>query len=158
LLIGVAAAFTRKQKRPSSHSSQSGDTAWAVSQENVDLAYRAYAAFRAGDLDEWVSYFDPEVEFSWTELEGHFRGHEGVREWAASLVAAFPDWKPSIVEIRDLGDLALIHGRGGGEGARSGLGIEVDFWQAVEVRGGRVVWSAAFRTEADALEAVRLRE
>jgi ketosteroid isomerase-like protein len=135
-----------------------GDTGRAMSQENLELARRAYAAFQAGDFDEWVSYFDPEVEFSQTAMEGTFRGHEGLREWAAGLLAAFPDWKPSIVEIRDLGDRALIHGSGSGEGASSGIGIEVDFWQVVEVRGGRVVWCAAFRTEADALEAVGLRE
>ena len=129
-----------------------------MSQENVELARRAYAAFQAGDLDRWVGYFDPEVEFSWTAMEGSFRGHQGLREWAAGLLAAFPDWKPSIVEIRDLGDRALIHGCAGGEGARSGLGVQVDFWHVLEIRGGRVVWSAAFRTEADALEAVRLRE
>jgi ketosteroid isomerase-like protein len=128
-----------------------------MSLENVELARRAYAALQAGDVEEWVSYFDPEVEFSWMAMEGLFRGHQGLREWAAGLLAAFPDWKPSIVEIRDLGDRALIHGSAGGEGARSGLGVEASFWHAMEVRGGRVVWSAAFRTEADALEAVRLR-
>ena len=129
-----------------------------MSRENVELAHRAYAAFQAGDFDEWVSYFDPEVEFSATEMEGPFRGHEGMREWATGLLAAFPNWKPSIVETRDLGDRVLIHGSASGEGAGSGVGIKVDFWQAVEFRGGRIVWYAAFRTEADAREAVALRE
>jgi len=129
-----------------------------MSQENVELAHRAYAAFQDGDFDEWVSYFDPDVEFSQTAMEGTFRGHEGLREWAAGLLAAFPDWKPSIVETRDLGDRVLIHGSASGEGASSGLGVDVDFWQAVEIRHGRVVWLSAFRTEADALEAVGLRE
>ena len=91
-------------------------------------------------------------------MEGPFRGHEGLREWAAGLLAAFPNWKPSIVEARDLGDRVLIHGSASGEGAGSGVGIKVDFWQAIEFRDGRVVWYAAFRTEADALEAVALRE
>ena len=129
-----------------------------MSQENVELARRAYAAFQAGDFDEWVSYFDPEIEFNATEMEGPFRGHEGLREWAAGLLAAFPNWKPSIVETRELGDRVLIHGTASGEGAGSGVGITVDFWQALEFRDGRVVWYAAFRTEADALEALGLRE
>jgi ketosteroid isomerase-like protein len=133
------------------------DTGRAMSEENVELVRRAYAALQAGDIDDWVSCFDSEVEFSWMAMEGPVRGHEGLREWASDLLVAFPDWKPFIVEIRDLGDRALIHGSAGGEGARSGVGIEVSFWHAVEVRAGRVVWSAAFRTEADALEAVRLR-
>ena len=111
-----------------------------MSRENVELARRAYAAFQAGDFDEWVSYFDPEVEFSQTAMEGSFRGHEGLREWAAGLTAAFPNWKPSIVETRDLDERVLIHAAGSGEGAGSGVGVEVDFWQAVEFRDGRMVW------------------
>ena|SRR5436305_1420095 len=129
-----------------------------MSQETVDLAHRAYAAFQAGDFDEWVSYFDPAVELSATEFEGSFYGHEGIRQWATDLLAAFPNWKPFIVETRDLGDWVLIHGRASGEGAGSELGVEVEFWQALELRDGRVVWLSAFRTEADALEAVRLRD
>lgn len=129
-----------------------------MSQETVDLAHRAYAAFQAGDFDEWVSYFDPEAELSSTEMEGSFRGHEGVRQWASDLLAAFPNWKPFIVETRDLGDWVLIHGAATGEGASSELVVEVEFWQALKLRDGRVVWLAAFRTEADALEAVRLRD
>jgi hypothetical protein len=103
---------------------------------------------------------DPEIEFSSRvlELEGTFRGHEGLREWVTGLLAAFPDWNPSIVEIRDLGDRVLIHASVRGEGASSGVGIQHDFWQAVEFRGGRVVWYAAFRTEREALEAVGPRE
>jgi ketosteroid isomerase-like protein len=131
-----------------------------MSQENVEVVRRAYAAMKAGALDEFISCFDPEVEFSSRvlELEGTFRGHEGLREWVTGLLAAFPDWNPSIVEMRDLGDRALIHGSMRGEGASSGVGIQEDFWQAVEFRGGRMVWYAAFRTEAEALEAVGLRE
>ena len=128
-----------------------------MSQENVELARRAYAAFQAGDIDEWVRYFDPAVEFNSSEMEGPFRGHEGLREWAAGLLAAFPDWRPSIVEMRDLDDLVLIHATARGAGAGSGVGIEVDFWQAVEFRDGRMVWYAAFRNEAEALEAVGQR-
>ena len=129
-----------------------------MSQENVDLARRAYAAFQAGDLDEWVSYFHGEVEFDSSQLEGPFHGHEGLREWAMSLVAAFPNWAPSIVEIRDLGDRVLIHGTATGEGASSGVGVEVDFWQALEFRDGRIVWYAAFRNEPVALEGVASRQ
>jgi hypothetical protein len=54
-----------------------------MSRENVEVAGRAYAALKAGALDEFISYFDPEIEFSSRvlELEGTFRGLEGVREW-----------------------------------------------------------------------------
>jgi hypothetical protein len=32
-----------------------------------------------------------------------------------------------------------------------------DYWQAAESRDGRVIWFAAFRTAAEALEAVKRR-
>ena len=133
------------------------DTGRTMSQKNVDLARRAYAAFQAGDLDKWVSYFDGEVEFDSSEMEGPFHGHEGLREWAMGLRAAFSNWEPSIVEIRDLQDRVLIHGTATGAGARSGAGINVDFWQALEFRDGRIVWYAAFRNEKDALEGLGSR-
>jgi hypothetical protein len=34
-----------------------------MSQENVETARRACAAFLARDIDEWVGYHDPEVVF-----------------------------------------------------------------------------------------------
>jgi ketosteroid isomerase-like protein len=127
---------------------------------NIELAQRAYAALRAGDLDEVFRVFDPEVEMHsyMLEMEGPFYGHEGVRRWFSGLRAAFPDVTMSIVEIRDLGEnRVLIHGRAEGEGAASGVGVTGDYWQAAESRHGRVVWFAAFRTAAEALEAVKLR-
>jgi len=131
-----------------------------MSQENVLLAHRTYAALQRGDFDEFLSYFDPQVEFRSLvlEMEGVFRGHEGVRQWWAGLRGAFPDWNPSLVEVRDLDDRVLIHASATGKGAASGVGIQTDLWQLVEVRNGRVVWYAAFRTEAEALEAAGLRE
>jgi ketosteroid isomerase-like protein len=127
---------------------------------NVQLAQRAYAALRAGDLDEVLHIFHPQVEMHsyLLEMEGPFHGHKGVLRWWSGLHDAFPDLKMSLVEVRDLGaDRVLIHGRAEGEGAASGVGVAGDYWQAAEARDGLVVWFAAFRTEAEALEAVKLR-
>ncbi len=130
-----------------------------MSKENVDVARRACAAFLARDFDEWVGYHHPEVEFETlvSEVEGPYRGHEGLRQWAAGLLAAFPDWTMSIVEIRGLGSRVLIHISTSGEGAGSGAGMREDRWGVLEFRCGRVVWFAVFRSEAEALEAARLR-
>jgi hypothetical protein len=62
------------------------------------------------------------------------------------------------MDVRDLGDLVLLHARGVGSGAGSGAGIDEDFWQVAEMRAGRIVWYRVFRTEDEALEAVGLRE
>jgi ketosteroid isomerase-like protein len=131
-----------------------------MSQENVERARRAFAALQRDDIEEFLSYVDPEAEWNSLvlEMEGAFHGHDGVRQWWASLLAVFPDWRPTIVEVRDVDDCVLLHARGSGTGAGSGVGIDEDFWQVAQMQGGRIVWYGAFRTEQEALEAVGLRE
>ncbi len=131
-----------------------------MSRENLDLVYRAYDAQRRRDLEEFLGYFDPAVEFRsrLVDIEGTLYGHEGVREWWATLMDVFPDWNGSILEARDLGDWVLIHGRGQGSGAGSGAGVGEDYWQAVEIRNGRCVRYITCRTRSEALEAAGLRE
>jgi ketosteroid isomerase-like protein len=64
----------------------------AMSQENVELARRAYEALGRDDLDELLALVDPEVEWHSLvlEMEGTFHGHEGVRRWWTSLHSVFP--------------------------------------------------------------------
>ena len=74
-----------------------------MSQENVELARRAYTAFQAGDFDEWVSYFDPEIEFNSSEMEGPFHGHEGMRDgrragWRHFPTGTRPSWRCVILK------------------------------------------------------------
>ena len=45
-----------------------------------------------------------------------------------------------------------------GHGTGSGIVLERDIWHVAEIREGRLKWSAFFRTEAEALEAVELQE
>ena len=130
-----------------------------MSREHVQVAQRAFAAFQGGDLDGFLALVDPEAVWQPLahEVEGPGHGHDGVRRWWAGLAAVFPDLEPTIDEIRDLGDVVLIHLLGGGRGAESGVGIELDLWQIVEPRDGLIVWYCALRTEQEALEAVRAR-
>lgn len=132
-----------------------------MSQENVDVAFRAVQAFQRGDdVEVFLVYVDPDAE--WHSrlggIEGALRGHDGVREWWKNLFAVFPDWRPTVVEVRDLGDFVLFHLQVAASGVGSGVGVDEDFWQAAEFRAGRIVWYAALRTEQEALEAVGSRE
>jgi ketosteroid isomerase-like protein len=131
-----------------------------MSQENVELAHRVFEAFNRDDIETFLTYVDPDAEWHGRmgDMEGTDHGHDGVRQWWTSLFEVFPDWRPAIMDVRDLGDFVLVHARGVGSGAGSGAGIDEDFWQVAEVRGGRIVWYRAFRREAEALAAVGLRE
>ena len=61
------------------------DTAWAMSEENVELARKAIDALNRGDLDAVLAFLSPDVV--WEALEGVpgigelYRGRAGVREW-----------------------------------------------------------------------------
>ena len=71
------------------------DTAWAMSQENVELRYRAADAFTRHDLDALLALCDPDVMFISRHLGlegggGSHHGHDGVRSWWESLLGVFP--------------------------------------------------------------------
>ncbi len=130
-----------------------------MSQENVEVAKQAVEAFRQDNLDRFLSYIHPEVEWypRLGELEGDHHGHDAVRRWWADLFEVFPDWSPTIREVRDPDDFVLFHVDVAASGAGSGLGLDEDFWQVAEFQGGRIVWYRVCSTEQEALEAVRLR-
>jgi ketosteroid isomerase-like protein len=131
-----------------------------MSQENVDTTRHMYEALRRNDIEAFLVHVDPEVEFHSLilEIEGVFHGHEGVREWWSGIRATFPDWEPAIVDVQPVGDRVLIHARGAGSGATSGVGLDQDFWQVGQFREGRMVWYRAVRTEAEARQAAGLSE
>jgi ketosteroid isomerase-like protein len=133
-----------------------------MSRENVELNYRSHDAFNRRDLDAFLALHDPDVEFTPYERAieglGPYRGHDGVRDWWQEAFEVLPDFKVGLDEVRDLGDLTLVHGRLRGRGAGSGACFERTYWGLFRWRNQRIVWWHAFRTESEALEAVGLSE
>ena len=133
-----------------------------MSRETVQLVRRAYDTFNRRDLDAFLELMDPAVEFIPFEraLEGGgaYHGHSGVRSWWDSSFEVLPDLRVEPDEVRDLGDWTLTRGRLRGHGAESGARFDRVLWHIAEWRDKKQVWWSAFETEADALEAVRLRE
>jgi ketosteroid isomerase-like protein len=133
-----------------------------MSQENVELFYRAIDAFNRRDLDALMALMDDDVEFvvRQTAMEGEssHRNHDGVRRWWNSLFDVFPDYNVEVVEVRDLGDLtfATIHLRG--HGAGSAAPTDQAIWIMVRSRRGKAVWWHTSDTRAEVLEAVGLSE
>jgi len=64
-----------------------------MSQENVELLERAYDAFNRQELDEFLTFLDPNVKFEAATgvVEGSFPdGHDGIREWWRDLFSVYP--------------------------------------------------------------------
>jgi ketosteroid isomerase-like protein len=131
-----------------------------MSQENVEVVRGTFDAFNARDLDAFLGYMDPEVEYRSLvlEVEGAYHGHDGIRSWWEGVLAVFPEWSPQIVEARDLGNRVVSRVRAEGRGTGSGIALERDIWHLAEVRDGRLRTSTFFRTEQEALEAAALQD
>ena len=133
-----------------------------MSEENVELAHRAFDAFNRRDFDAFLTFMDADVELRarFGEVEGnaYFRGHSGVRDWWEALLAIFPDFRVEVTEVRDFGDRVIVAARLHGHGLDSGVPIDEKLWMAGRVRDGRVTWWHNFVSEAEALEAAGLSE
>jgi ketosteroid isomerase-like protein len=125
-------------------------------EDNVGTVRSSYDAFLRRDLEEFLSYHDPDVEFRSLvlEVEGVYRGHDGLRSWWENVVDVFPDWQPQIEEARESGDRVLLRVRVEGAGTGTGIDLERHAWNVVEVHDGRVSSSAFYRTEEEALSAM----
>ena len=132
-----------------------------MSQENVELAHRNFAAFNRRDLDTCLALMDEDVESIplTGAMEGSYQGHDGYRRWWTDLHGVFPDFTVELYEVHDLGgNTTLAAGGVRGHGAGSDTPMEQEFWQVARWRRGRCFWWAHFDTRAEALEAMGLSE
>ena len=83
------------------------DTAWAMSEENVEVVRKQIDAFNRGDLDAWLGCLSPEVAWESLPLVGFrevYRGRPEAREWLELLVEDFEEAHLEIEEITALSD------------------------------------------------------
>ena len=134
-----------------------------MSQEIVELRYRAADAFNRHDLDALLALCDPDVVFISRHLGleaggGTHHGHDGVRSWWESLLGIFPDFSTELAEVRDLGDVTVTQHHLYGHGSGSDVPMEQTNWDVAQWRDKKVIWWRAFRTEAEAIKAAGLEE
>jgi ketosteroid isomerase-like protein len=127
----------------------------------VEAIRRAYADFPkafAGDVDDYLAAFDPDVEWVpiMAVLEGRvYRGHQGIRRWFEDLRRDWEVFTPVPEEIRILGDgnfLVLGHWSARARGS----GIELDDQPAAWLlhrKDGRTDRLQTFTDQGEALKA-----
>jgi hypothetical protein len=127
-----------------------------MSRENVDRALFVFESFNRRDLDALLPLMNDEVEIEprLGALEGHYRGHEGVRRWWSDLLELLPDYRAELVEVHDLGSATLGKVRGWAHGAASSVPIVETWWQSMLWREGRCIRWSNFARKADALETI----
>jgi len=131
-----------------------------MSQENVELAHQLIDALNRRDLRAYLALMHPGVVAvpRLGGIEGDYRGHDGIRRWWEDFAEFLPDFVIDVVTVRDAAGLTLLHTRMRGHGRGSATPLDEPIWTAMEWRDGKCLWWASFDTEAEALEAVGLRE
>ncbi len=137
-----------------------------MSQENVEIVRRIYAAVSERDTTTVLDTYDPEVEWDFsrspfvTVFERRvYRGHEGIRDLAHERrEEAWENIVDDLDELIDAGEHVICvvtsRGRGRTSGAEVGR-THAAVWTIRDNKVVRVVW---FPTREEALEAAGLRE
>jgi ketosteroid isomerase-like protein len=136
------------------------DTAWAMSEENVELVKDVISRWNAGERT-FADEIHPDAEvLSRGLMEGRLlRGREGVRRLFREIDEQFDEWRIDTEEWRDAGDYVVALGRAHMHGRESGITFEQPLGWLFEIRDGQVFRFETFLDKpADALEAAGLRE
>lgn len=115
-----------------------------MSEENIAVARRAYAAFNRRDFDAALDALHPDVE--WHQItqfpdRAVYRGRDEMRDrfWNEQLVEQFGDVRIEVEEFIDAGDHVVMIGYVVGHGSASGLEFRLRLVQVLEIRDGMAV-------------------
>ena len=133
-----------------------------MSQENVELAQAAFAAWNAGDMDAVFSYFHPELVYHPRADEPDpfpHVGRDAHERLTYGFVDSFSEVTFEVLELIDAGDHVItstvLHAVPHGQGSAS---VRDTYVFVHKLRDGLVVEGWEYRTKQEALEALWLSE
>jgi ketosteroid isomerase-like protein len=128
-----------------------------LSSSNADLVREAFAEWNTGDREGFLRFIHPEVEIRVVSSEvtggAPFRGHEGYREWVATMEESFEVWELHPETFEERGDTVVALGRMRLRGRGSGLELDQEIGWIVDVRDGRMLRLRTFLKHDEALAA-----
>lgn len=129
-----------------------------VSQENVDIVMRVFAAFGRRDNDAVFDAYEPDIEWNMEGYEGwpdasSYHGIAGVKAFFRDWLRDFDDYGTAALDPLDLGDRVLITVYDRARGKGSGVQIERHHAQVWTFRETRVARIEVFHSRAAALAA-----
>ena len=129
-----------------------------MSEENLEVVRRSFAAFNAREVQALVGLVDPDAE--WlpfrAQLEGMvYRGHEGVREFVRDLDDDWEAYRIEPVEFQDRGDRVVVIGQVQALGRSGGVDVDTEAGFVFELRAGRIWKVVSYSDPAAALEALK---
>ena len=131
-----------------------------MSEENVEVVERFYAAFDRGDDASILKLLDANVEWDTTaRIDGRLtHGIEDMRASVAEGFGSFDRVRIEPVEMRQAGDQVAVRLRGWFRGASSGVVTETSWAGVFSIRHGRIQGYRDYVGWREALEDVGLSE
>jgi ketosteroid isomerase-like protein len=134
-----------------------------MSQENVELVRRGYAAWLQGDLPGLFDLYDADIVWDTSHFrdwpESAYHGIAGVERFLNEWLAVWDDYEMRVDDVfaaRDGRVVSLIHHQG--KGRESGLALDMEMAQIATVCDGKITRLDNYDDRAQALEAAGLRE
>ncbi len=126
---------------------------------NVEVVRKAWAALERKDIDAFLEPIDPEIEFLSliAEAEGRtYRGHDGVRDWWDTVSESLGGLGYEVQDFTSLGEGHVLT-----EVVITATVADVEvtqtMWHLSEIRGGKAIWWAVFRSEEEARDGAEAR-
>ena len=102
------------------------DTAWAISEENVETIRAFYEVYNRGDFDALPKPLHPDIEVVPSGGQAPIKGAARVRAWMEP--DAFESQVIEPLDLRVVGDKLLVRARSKIRGAGGGIEAEFLFW------------------------------
>jgi len=132
-----------------------------VSEENLELARRAYDAWNRGDVDGVLALCHPEFEYHasgiYPDLDSVYRGHEGFRKFERDFRATWKSLSIDVERLVDHGDQVAVLGTFEALG-RDGMTLRRPMANRLTIRDGVAVRIDAYGDWEQALAAIGERE
>jgi ketosteroid isomerase-like protein len=125
-----------------------------MSQENVEIVRRLWADLEAENVEASIHLLDEEVEL-WNAPEfpvtGLYRGHDGVRQWAAEQWEVFSGLHHEIEEVVEApdGETLVSVQRTQGRMRHTGMKTNVQWATKWTIRDGKVLRAYGYLTRAE---------
>jgi len=133
-----------------------------MSQENVEIVRRASRFWIERDFSQMTELLDPEVVIDLSRNVFNpdvYRGYDGVKRYVQAVDEMWDKFEARIEEVIDAGDTVVTSTRISGVGRGSGVQADMQLFQVVTLRDGRVLQvTGGYRDRAEALEAAGLKD
>ena len=133
-----------------------------MSQENVEIVRKSFAAIARGDVEGLLEFYDPDVRFlplTGTRVEsGGYYGHAGVRAYFAEVADVWDELRPYADNVETIGSDVVVFGGCAVRGRGSRVESDTPMAWVVTVRSGMITSHRGYRNSDEALEAAGLSE